>query len=184
MRLQRSAECYRLCGWSILRWHLEVISESKRKPRTGSTVFLSFFFILTIVCKNHPEWWKFPCGFLAEIFCPKSNLDIFFFPELLLQFLLLSIAISLSALKFCMVLLNADKQLQHFSLCVGNLIRIYSLCIHTARCKVIYIHTTATIDLAEYYPFFLTFIAASFKTPFFSAHRIWWSQLSHDFLKA
>lgn len=166
MRLLRTTERYRICGWRILRWHLEVISESKRKPRTASTGFFLPLFILTIVCKNHTEWWKFPCGFLAEIFCPKSNPDIFFFPELLLQFLLEIIATSLSALKFCTVLLNTDKQLLHFSLCVGDLIRIYSLCIHTAGCKVICIHTTATTDPAEYYPFFLTFIAA-FKTPTF-----------------
>lgn len=166
MRLLRTTECYRICGWRILRWHLEVISESKRKPRTASTGFFLPLFILTIVCKNHTEWWKFPCGFLAEIFCPKSNPDIFFFPELLLQFLLEIITTSLSALKFCTVLLNTDKQLLHFSLCVGDLIRIYSLCIHTAGCKVICIHTTATTDPAEYYPFFLTFIAA-FKTPTF-----------------
>lgn len=76
--LLRSTECYREQGWRILRWHLEVVPESKCKPGTGSTVLLSSFFVLTIVCKNHTEQWKLSCGFLGGIFCPKSNLDIFF----------------------------------------------------------------------------------------------------------
>jgi len=44
LRLLRSAKWYRVCGCGILRWHLEVVSESKHNPRTGSTVFLSSFF--------------------------------------------------------------------------------------------------------------------------------------------